>query len=191
MHRSISACPRDASGCTQLDDDFLKDSEDGARRLLNDIEGYIRVALSPEVSPVLAPENKRELERALDRLRPSFDELAKWFIDPMRETKPSRAMYGYEKLWEFMDAVFVVGSRGVVTESHKKFHDAEGARTMRAGRDRPEILEAIIAVRGHNNPADHPYSVAALKLDSVNAWLEEHGYKPVKSDALARRIPHT
>jgi hypothetical protein len=65
------------------------------------------------------------------------------------------------------------------------------AALMRAKRVRPEILEAVIAVRGHNNPADHPYSVAGSLLAKVNAWLEKYGYKPVLVDALARRIPHT
>jgi hypothetical protein len=168
-----------------LDDDFF---EDEARRYLDHIEDCIREALSPRNSRVVSPENKKELERALYRLRPSFDELAKWFIDP---TGPIRAVYGYEKLWVLLSAVFVGGSRGVVTKSHEKFHDAARTRMMRAGRDRPEILEAIIAVRGHNNPADHPHSVAALFLDRVNAWLKECGHKPVLVDALARKIPHT
>jgi hypothetical protein len=58
-------------------------------------------------------------------------------------------------------------------------------------RVRPEILEAIIAVRGHNNPENHPYSVAESLLPRVNAWLEKHDLKPVLVDALAKRIPHT
>jgi hypothetical protein len=172
-----------------MDDDFL---EDRARGFLDHIEDHIHEALSPKGLKVLTPENKRELERALYRLRPSFDELAKWFIDPLRETKPNRAMYGYEKLWEFMDAVFVGGSRGVVTESHKKFLDAEHMQmVVRAGRNRPEILEAIIAVRRHNKPDDHPYSVAASILPRVNAWLKEHGHKPALKKAVATRIAHT
>jgi hypothetical protein len=65
------------------------------------------------------------------------------------------------------------------------------AALMRAKRARPEILEAIIAVRGHNNPENHRYSVAASLLPRVNAWLEKHDYKPVLVDALAKRIPHT
>jgi hypothetical protein len=100
-------------------------------------------------------------------------------------------MYGYEKLWALLSAAFLGGSRGIVTKSHKKFHDAERTRKMRAGRDRPEILEAIIAARGHNNPDKHPYAVAARILDKVNVRLKERGHKPVLVDTLARRIPHT
>jgi hypothetical protein len=62
---------------------------------------------------------------------------------------------------------------------------------MRAKRDRPELVEAIIAVHGHNNPDNHPYKVAEMILPRVNAWLKKRHYKPVLADALARRIPHT
>jgi hypothetical protein len=167
-----------------LNDDFLEDS---ARRFLDHIEDCIRGALSPEASPVLAPENKRELERALYRLRPSFDELAKGFIDPLRETKPNRAMYGYEKLWEFMDAVFVGGSRGVVTDSGKNYFAAERRRIMRAKRERPEILDAIVAVRG-DGPVEHPSSTAVKIYDRVNTWLESHGRADASEDAIYRRL---
>jgi hypothetical protein len=67
----------------------------------------------------------------------------------------------------------------------------EHAAWMRSKRDRPEILQAIIAVRGHNNPDDHRYTAAADILKNVSAWLEERGYKPVSVDALARKIPRT
>jgi hypothetical protein len=62
---------------------------------------------------------------------------------------------------------------------------------IRAKRTRPEILAAVIAVRGHNNPADHPYTVAGQLLAKVNAWLDSRGHKPVLIKALASRIPHT
>lgn len=62
---------------------------------------------------------------------------------------------------------------------------------MRAKRNRPEIVDAIIAVRGHNNPDNHPYTVAARILPGVNTWLDSHGYRPVKKKALAERIAHT
>jgi hypothetical protein len=69
----------------------------------------------------------------------------------------------------------------------------EHAAWLRSKRDyRPEILEAIIAVRGgHNNPADHPYTVAKRILPRVNARLRERGFKPVLVDALARKIPRS
>jgi hypothetical protein len=155
-----------------LDDKF---HEDGARGFLDHIEDCIRSALSPENSRVLTPEDKRHLEWALDKLRPSFDELAKWFIDPMRETSPSRAIYGYEKLWRLLGAVFVGGSRGTVTDSGKNYFDAERTRMMRAKRERPEILDAIVAVRG-DGPVEHPWSTAAKIYDRVNTWLESHGH---------------
>jgi hypothetical protein len=108
-------------GCTRLDYKYFVDGEDEARSALDHIDDCIRVALSPENSEVITPENKKELERALKILRPSFDELAKWFIDPMRETKPDVANYGYEKLYGLLWATFVGGSRGTVTDSGKNF----------------------------------------------------------------------
>jgi hypothetical protein len=55
---------------------------------------------------------------------------------------------------------------------------------------RPEILEAIIAVRhGRNDPDEHPYTVAAQNLDKVNSWLEAAGHKPASIKAIAGRIP--
>jgi hypothetical protein len=69
--------------------------------------------------------------------------------------------------------------------------DAQHKANMRAKRERPEILEAIIAVRGHNNPDPHPYTIAARILERVNAWLKERDYKPVLVDALAKKIPRT
>jgi hypothetical protein len=171
-----------------MDDDSF---EDEARRFLDHVENCIRGALSPENSKILTSGDRGELERALYRLRPSFDELAKWFINPSCEIGSGHPMYGYEKLWHLLSATFVGGSCGIVTESHKKFHDAERTSLARAGRDRPEILEAILAVHGHNNPAEHPYAVAGSILGPVNTWLTDHGHDPVLVDALARKIPHT
>jgi hypothetical protein len=71
----------------------------------------------------------------------------------------------------------------------RKLAPVIAADLAREKRKRPEITEAIIAVRGRNTPTAYPHTVAARILDKVNAWLREHGYKPVLIDALARRIP--
>jgi hypothetical protein len=68
---------------------------------------------------------------------------------------------------------------------------SQHAALMRARRDRPEIVEAIIAVRGHNNPGQSPLHSSGKDSAGVNAWLKEHGYKPVLRKALAGRIAHT
>jgi hypothetical protein len=80
--------------------------------------------------------------------------------------------------------------KGLAEATPKEIFDRHTS-LMRARRVRPEILEAIIAVRGHNNPENHPYSVAESLLPRVNAWLKKHDHKPVLVDALAKRIPHT
>ena len=53
------------------------------------------------------------------------------------------------------------------------------------------VAEAIIAVRGHNNPENHRYKIAASILPKVNAWLEERGFDPVSSDTVAKEIPRS
>jgi hypothetical protein len=68
----------------------------------------------------------------------------------------------------------------------------EHAAWLRSKRKRPEIEQALIAVRGgHNNPDEHRYAVAATFLPKVNAWLKERGCKPILVDALARKIPRS
>jgi hypothetical protein len=68
---------------------------------------------------------------------------------------------------------------------------SQHAALMRARRNRPELVEAIIAVRGHNNPDPHPHKIAGTILPKVNTWLKERRYKPALVDAVARKIPHT
>jgi hypothetical protein len=53
------------------------------------------------------------------------------------------------------------------------------------------VAEAVAAVRRHNNPADHPHTVARSILSKVNAWLEERGFDPVSSDTVAKEIPRS
>ena len=175
-----------------MKDKIIEDEEDGARGFLDHIEDCIRVALSPENSRILAPENKRELERALDRLRPSFDELAKWFIDPLRETKPSHAMYGYEKLWELLSAVFVGGSRGTVTDSGKNYFDNVKTQKMRDARaSAPEEVALRAAIEAERWPGqiEHTWKEASAIRAAVNKRLKSGGFDPVKVGKILRRLP--
>src|SRR3981081_4275335 len=88
--------------------------EDGARAFVSHMEDCIKDSLSSEAANIVTTEDKVELARALRKLRPAFDELAIWFFDQFRETRPSFAMYGYEKIWQLMAAAFVAGSGGTV-----------------------------------------------------------------------------
>lgn len=112
-----------------LIDDSMKES---ARTLVDHIENCAEGSLSP--SAPAKGEERASLDRALKRLRPAFDEISKWFIDPIKESKPSRANYGYEKLSELLAAAFVIGQCGTVTEGAKSFFMSENAK----GKGRPE-----------------------------------------------------
>jgi hypothetical protein len=54
-------------------------------------------------------------------LREQFNELVKWFIDPVRETNLPPPGYGYGRLWELMSEAFMIGSKGTVSDSAKVF----------------------------------------------------------------------
>ena len=176
-----------------MKDKIVEDVEDEARGFLDYIEKCIRGALSPENSRVLTPENKRELEEALDRLRPSFDELAKWFIDPMRETSPSRAMYGYEKLWALLGAVFVGGSGGTVTDSGEiYFINYVKTQKMRDARaSAPEKVALRAAIEAERRPGQfmHTWKEASAIRNAVNKRLKSDGFDPVKVGKILRRLP--
>ena len=96
-------------------------SEKGARDYVQYIENRVKGALSSAAAEVVIPADKTSLERSLDALRPSFDELAKWFFDPVREQKPNLCEYGYSMLWRLMWAAFSAGARGIVSESAQRF----------------------------------------------------------------------
>ena len=90
-------------------------AENGARAFVQYIESCIEDSLSSAAAK-LTPSDKADLERALSA--PGvFDELAKWFFDPLREQKPALYEYGCHLLWRLMDAAFVAGSRGTLSES--------------------------------------------------------------------------
>jgi hypothetical protein len=112
-------------------------SKTAALMLVEHIEELARVAWSPAAQKALDPEEGTELRRSLKRLGPTFDELAKWFVEPLRETKPSCADYGYEKLRELMLDVFIVGSRATMSDSAKTL--AEDEKLQRARDKKAEV----------------------------------------------------
>ncbi len=95
--------------------------ERGAIAFIKELETLAEASLSPQGAKNLTAEDKVELERGLRTLRPAFDQLANDIFDPLRGTARSRAMLGYEKLWELLTAAFQIGAYGVVSESAKTF----------------------------------------------------------------------
>ena len=90
-------------------------AENGARAFVQHIESCIEGSLSPAAAKTVTPDDKADLERALSALRPSFDELAKCFFDPVREQKPAFCEHGYHVLWRLIRAAFAAGSRGTMS----------------------------------------------------------------------------
>jgi hypothetical protein len=134
----------------------------------------------------LPEQGANELQEALDEFERDFRTIA----DPDAVDSIAALSLPIARL---IKNAIVIGSC-VSAEDRARLQEEfrnEQAAIMRAGRNRPEIVEAIVAVRGHNDPADHPYKVAASILSKVNTWLEEHGYKPVLRKALAGRIART
>jgi hypothetical protein len=138
---------------------FSRQSLDDAIAAFNDLSGKDRRALAAEF--LSSPLGK------------NFESLLRGFA------------HAAEKLAPQLEAVTKFDLKKAIL----KLAPVIAAELAREKRKRPEITEAVIAVRGRNTPAAHPHTVAALILDKVNAWLRERGYKPVLIDALARRIP--
>ena len=107
-------------------------AENEARDFVQYIESCIEGSLSPAAAKTVTPDDKAALERGLSALRPSFDELAKCFFDPVREQKPGFCEHGYYLLWRLMDAAFVAGSRGTLSESARSY--ASRANALRSPR---------------------------------------------------------
>jgi hypothetical protein len=96
-------------------------AENEARAFVQCIESCIKDSLSPAAAKTVTPDDKAALERARRALRPSFDELAKCFFDPLREQKPAFCEHGYDLLWRLIGAAFVAGSRGTMSESARSY----------------------------------------------------------------------
>lgn len=166
--------------------------EEGARSFLDHIEDCLRRSIRPVNSKIITRGDKLKLQWALARLRPSFDELAKWFIDPMRETRPSDAVYGYDKLWELMAAAFLAGGRGTVAVNGKKYWRHVQAQKMRdARRATPKEVALRTAIVAESRPGriERTWKEANAIRGAVNKRLTLNGFDPVNTDKIRRRLP--
>ena len=78
------------------------------------------------------------LNRASKKLRPAFDEVFKLAIEPLKETKPSRAEYISEQLWMLLSATLIAGQCGRISKL-----SISAANTLIAkGNGRPPTLLA-------------------------------------------------
>jgi len=90
--------------------------ENEAQAFVQHIEDCINDSLA-----VAKKDDQADLERALNALRPSFDELASCFLDPLREQKPALCEHGYYMLWSLISSAFVAGSRATISESAQSY----------------------------------------------------------------------
>jgi hypothetical protein len=117
------------------------------------------------------------LSQAAARFATSFIEVAEVLVAASKSPR-------YRLAQDLMEALDDPWIRRLIQEVN--------AKLAREKRSRPELLKAIIDVRGgHNDPAGHPYSIAGKILDRVNGRLKKDGHKLASKDAIARRIPHT
>lgn len=141
---------------------------------------------------IIHPENKDVLVRAMLRLEISFEELAKHFIEPNLPAKSHHAEYGYETIWELMQASFVIGSIARPTDPAKEFFKHEHAEEMRAAKGaksapaKTALINAVVAVRGAGPPAPTAWKEAECILDPVNRQLKSVGFEHVKGDKIRR-----
>jgi hypothetical protein len=98
------------------------------QQLLSHVEDCAGTALNYEK---LTDEEKEILGKGLKHLRPAIEELAKWFIEPLRETKPGRADCGYEQLDRILGWAFAIGSKSVVQDSAISYCAAKAATGKR------------------------------------------------------------
>ncbi|QBR72171.1 hypothetical protein CU048_13820 [Beijerinckiaceae bacterium] len=116
--------------------------------MLDYLEKMALGALSPKAEKVVTPADRARLEAALTRLRPAFDELAKWFIEPLRQTKPSRADYGYEQIHHFIAAAVSISSMGTMSDSAQKLAEFEklGRARDRRAANSPQRRERQLSI---------------------------------------------
>jgi hypothetical protein len=105
--------------------------EQEVRRSLDFIEDVAGAALKFDR---LTADDREIIKKGLARVRPAFDELAKWFIEPLRQTKPSNVEYGYEKLYELVSWAWALGAKADVPESADSYvhsRHAKGERPLK------------------------------------------------------------
>jgi hypothetical protein len=154
--REVRAVDEDNSkkidyGFVGKDEDFSKwvESEtffrEGAQALLKSIEDSIGTALSEVNDKFLESEDKKFLESAKENLRSDFDEIVKCFAISSSTGNPGLEEYRYEALWSFMSAMFIAGSRGIVSKSIQNYFKSEHTkRANEAKRADGDLIQPIV-----------------------------------------------
>jgi len=173
-----------------------KSLEEGARHFADYLDKIGKgESLPSKVRVYLSADNSEaELDVVTDRLHDSFEELAKWFIDPLKEGKPARAEYGYEKLWILMSAAYVIGQQRAVTPAAKKFFDHTGTRKPRESRKKAGQTKKSLAIQAYLEGKiteahfQSPYGAASGWLDEINVHLGKLGLGSSSTASIGREI---
>jgi hypothetical protein len=88
------------------------------REFLEFIEDLGRIALEFKK---LNSDERKIIKIGLEHLRLEVDQLCKWFIEPLRQSRPSMADYGYELLWKVLNHTWALGAKADVPESSRSF----------------------------------------------------------------------
>ena len=154
--------------------------EDGARKFIEHIEKCAEAALvahdlstkkkkaSEELTAWTKEEERAALERALKKLRPAFDEIIKWAIEPLKEAGSSKAEYLFEQLWILLGAAFVSDQYGFLSEGARSaFASFNGA-----GPRQPNPIDIEIQKLKDLAPRLKPKEIQTKLL--ANPALAEH-----------------
>jgi hypothetical protein len=155
-------------------------AENEARAFVQCIESCIEDSLSPAAAKTVTPDDKAALERALSALRPSFDELAKCFFDPVREQKPAFSEHGYYLLWRLIGAAFVAGSRGTMSESARRHASRANALKSPRSQKKTERHTKLRSFLRQNYPDDSVKKTREFAEIIRPAFLEYLGIEEVR-----------
>jgi hypothetical protein len=155
-------------------------AEDEVRAFVQHVESCIKDSLSPAAAKTVTPDDKAALEQALSALRPSFDELAKCFFDPVREQNPAFCEHGYYLLWSLMGAAFVAGSCGTISQSARSYASRVNAlKSPRSQKktDRQTKLRSFL----RQNYSDEPVKKTRTFAEIIRpAFLEYLGIEEIR-----------
>ena len=161
-----------------------------AREFLQWIEGRLNEVLHKEqYYEKLTFEDRIDLGDALETLRPSFNELAKYF-EPFRKQDPEFADQGYQCAWGLMWAAFLAGTRteyneATKTAGRKARSVANNTKGVEANKRKAAAREEQLARHCRQiNPRSH-LSNNELAEQVSAVWTDG---KPFASGTMSRKI---
>lgn len=157
-----------------------------ATGIFDHIDRLIAAAFSEKGARVLHAEDAIRLKRAAERVRPTFDELMRVFVEPLRESKPGVAAYWREKLLSLVLDGFAAGSCSSLSDTTEKYAQ-DYARTEGMTAIKAEARAGTVAEQ--KSILSEELSKGGKKKDiyaRTRARLIESGLRPVDERTLRR-----